>query len=91
MREGNQDYHPSILKLQIVCGNPHDPSLVVVFGLKFREGKRPQVKFSVKRGHGRTRELGNTFGSGGDGESEIEELHRMEKARGKKRKRGSEY
>jgi hypothetical protein len=47
------------LKLKIVCGDPEDPSLVVVFGLQFREGKRPKVRFSVRRGHGRTVELGD--------------------------------
>ncbi|KAI4842520.1 hypothetical protein E4T44_07263 [Aureobasidium sp. EXF-8845] len=66
----SQDYHPSVLKLQIVCGNPHDPSLVVVFGLKFREGKRPQVRFSVKRGHGMTREPGETLGLRDHGEGD---------------------
>jgi hypothetical protein len=85
----SQDYHPSVLKLQIVCGNPHDPSLVVVFGLKFREGKRPQVRFSVKRGHGMTREPGETLGLRDDGEGEKQGTDGVRKARGKKRKRGS--
>jgi hypothetical protein len=86
----HQDYAPSILKLQIICGNPHDPSLVVVFGLKFREGKRPQVRFSVKRGHGRTRELGESLGLGDDGEGERRVKEEQGRAGGKKRKRGSE-
>ncbi|KAI4729065.1 hypothetical protein E4T49_03196 [Aureobasidium sp. EXF-10728] len=82
-----QDYHPSILKLKIVCGDPEDPSLVVVFGLRFREGQRPKVRFSVKRGHGKTRELGDE--SLGD-EEEKEGKGREEGddgARGRKRKR----
>lgn len=49
----HQDYHPSGLRLEIVCGDPHAPSFVVVFGLRFREGRRPKVKFSVKRGGGK--------------------------------------
>jgi hypothetical protein len=85
----HQDYAPSILKLQILCGNPHDPSLVVIFGLKFREGRRPQVRFSVKRGHGRTREPGESLELGDDGEEERKEEYRREKVRGRKRKRGS--
>ncbi|KAI5206063.1 hypothetical protein E4T39_02672 [Aureobasidium subglaciale] len=64
-----QDYHPSVLKLKIVCGDPEDPSLVV-------------VRFSVRRGHGRVRELGDGSlegederekGEGRDGRYEAEE------------------
>jgi hypothetical protein len=95
----HNDYNPSSLNLQIVFGNPHDPSLVVIFGLKFREGRKPKVKFSVKRGHGRTRELGEASGVGGDCEGEGKQ--RSTKAegrlrdgegrlRGKKRKRDGE-
>jgi hypothetical protein len=85
-----QDYSPSILKLQIVCGDPHDPSLVVVFGLKFREGRRPKVRFSVKRGHGKTRELVDALGLRDDGKEERKEGDKVKEARGKKRKRESE-
>ena len=99
-----QDYHPSILKLKIVCGDPEDPSLVVVFGLQFREGKRPKVRFGVRRGHGRTVELGDDVldgerkeEQGGErdirGEkSRVEETgdrNRGEETRGRKRRRGS--
>lgn len=79
-----QDYHPSIMKLKIVCGDPEDPSLVVVFGLEFREGKRPKVRFSVKRGHGKTRELGDV--STRD-EEEKEEKPKDHETRDRKRKR----
>lgn len=85
-----QDYGPTVLKLQIVCGDPRDPSLVVVFGLKFREGKRPKIRFSVKRGHGKTRELVDALGLGDDGKEERKEGDKVKEARGKKRKRGSE-
>lgn len=99
-----QDYHPSILKLKIVCGDPGDPSLVVVFGLQFREGKRPKVRFSVRRGHGRTVELGDGVLDGErrderDGEKDIRgeksrveetgDRNRGEETRGRKRRRGS--
>jgi hypothetical protein len=92
----HQDYHPSALNLQIVFGNPHDPSLIVVFGLKFREGRRPKVKFSVKRGHGRTREIGDVLGVENEGEDGRKEERRgrerskAQTATGKKRKRDSE-
>jgi hypothetical protein len=79
-----------------VFGNPHDPSLIVVFGLKFREGRRPKVKFSVKRGHGRTREIGDVLGVENEGEDGRKEERRgrerskAQTATGKKRKRDSE-
>lgn len=72
------------MKLKIVCGDPEDPSLVVVFGLEFREGKRPKVRFSVKRGHGKTRELGDV--STRD-EEEKEEKPKDHETRDRKRKR----
>ncbi|KER00700.1 hypothetical protein AUEXF2481DRAFT_152609 [Aureobasidium subglaciale EXF-2481] len=94
-----QDYHPSVLELKIVCGDPEDSSLVVVFGLRFREGRRPKVRFSVRRGHGRTRELGDRVmegadeGKGGrDGVAEDEKRHdedqeEIREKRGRKRRR----
>jgi hypothetical protein len=69
----HNDYNPSSLNLQLVFGNPHDPSLVIIFGLNFREGRRPKVKFSVKRGHGRVRGLEEVLGVGGDGEGRRKE------------------
>ncbi|KAH0132318.1 hypothetical protein KCU66_g2377, partial [Aureobasidium melanogenum] len=80
-----QDYHPSIMKLKIVCGDPEDPSLVVVFALEFREGKRPKVRFSVKRGHGKTRELGDV--SLGDEVEEERKQKEHDETRERKRKR----
>jgi hypothetical protein len=74
----HNDYNPSSLNLQLVFGNPHDPSLVVVFGLRFREGRRPKVKFSVKRGHGRVRGLEDVLGVGGYGEENNGEGRRKE-------------
>lgn len=32
-------------------------------GLRFREGRRPKVKFSVKRGHGKARDVGEAMGT----------------------------
>ena len=76
----------------------------MVFGLQFREGKRPKVRFSVRRGHGRTVELGDDVldgerkeEQGGErdirGEkSRVEETgdrNRGEETRGRKRRRGS--
>jgi hypothetical protein len=46
------------------------------------------VKFSVKRGHGRTRGLEDVLGD--EGERERERRGNKEKTRGKKRKRDSE-
>lgn len=80
-----QDYHPSIMKLKIVCGDPEDPSLVVVFGLEFREGKRPKVRFSVKRGHGKTKELGDV--NLGDEVEEERKQKEHDETRERKRKR----
>lgn len=74
------------MKLKIVCGDPEDPSLVVVFGLEFREGKRPKVRFSVKRGHGKTRELGDVDLGDEQGESKSKE---QDETRERKRKRHS--
>ncbi|KAI5273443.1 NAD(P)-binding protein [Aureobasidium subglaciale] len=94
-----QDYHPSVLKLKIVCGDPEDPSLVVVFGLRFREGRRPKVRLSIRRGHGRTMDLGDRMveganeGKGGrDGVAEDEKRHdedqeEIGEERGRKRRR----
>jgi hypothetical protein len=75
------------MKLKIVCGDPEDPSLVVVFGLEFREGKRPKVRFSVKRGHGKTRELGDV--SLGDAVEEERKQKEHDVTRERKRKRHS--
>ncbi|KAI4749325.1 hypothetical protein E4T50_00440 [Aureobasidium sp. EXF-12298] len=69
-----QDYHPSIMKLKIVCGDPEDPSLVV-------------VRFSVKRGHGKTRELGDV--SLGDEVEEERKQKEHDETRERKRKRHS--
>lgn len=74
-----------MMKLKIVCGDPEDPSLVVVFGLEFREGKRPKVRFGVKRGHGKTRELGDVDLED-EGEEEGKSKERDE-TRERKRKR----
>ena len=75
------------MKLKIVCGDPEDPSLVVVFGLVFREGKRPKVKFSVKRGHGKTRELGDV--DLGDEAEKEENDKEKDETRERKRRRHS--
>ena len=63
---------------------------MVVFGLKFREGRRPKVRFSVKRGHGKAKELRETLGLGDDGEGKRREGDKTKESRGRKRKRESE-
>jgi len=60
---------------------------VVVFGLKFREGRRPKVKFSVKRGHGKAKEIGDILGLDKNGEAVRREGDAKEEARARKRKR----
>jgi len=87
----HQDYQPSILRLEIVCGDPRTPSFVVVFGLKFREGRRPKVKFSVKRGHGKAKEMGDILGLDKHGEDERRQRDSKEDARARKRKREHEH
>ena len=58
-----------------------------MFGLRFREGRRPKVKFSVKRGHGKAKEIGDILGSDKHGEGERRERDGKEEARPRKRKR----
>ena len=70
---------------------------MVVFGLKFREGRRPKVRFSVKRGHGerrsvdrgyaKDREVEEVIGLGKHGEDERKERDGKGEARARKRKR----
>lgn len=44
------DYTPSSLKLRIVCGPRHDPSLVIYIKLKFDSGGgRPRLGFKIRR------------------------------------------
>ncbi|KEQ73361.1 hypothetical protein M436DRAFT_81746 [Aureobasidium namibiae CBS 147.97] len=83
----HQDCQPSILKLEIVCGDPRIPSFVVVFGLRFRGGRRPKVKFSVKRGHGKAKEMGDILGLDKNGEAVRRDRDAKEEARARKRKR----
>lgn len=63
-----------------------------MFGLKFREGRRPKVKFSVKRGHGRAKRLEEVMGLGDDGKDvEGERGQRAGKGEARARKRKREH
>lgn len=43
------DYTPSLLKLKIVCGPRHDPSLIVYIKLRFESGGgRPRLGFKIR-------------------------------------------
>lgn len=73
--------------MRIVCGDEEDPSLVIVLGLRFREGKRPKVRFSVRRGHEKTVELGDQEIGALETEGEAEEEKESDVKRGRKRHR----